>query len=47
MIAGTFDGVTVRFSQDGSIATLSSDVVFDVLVGGVVVNPTGAVIVGG
>lgn len=43
----TFDGVTVRFSQDGSISTLSSDIVFDVLVGGVVVNPTGAVIVGG
>ena len=43
----TYDGVTVRFSQDGSISTLSSDVVFDVLVGGEVISSTGGVIVGG
>ena len=43
----TYADVTVRFSQDGSLSTLSSDVVFDVMVGGEVIAPDGGVIIGG
>ncbi len=43
----TYEGVTVRFSQDGSLTSLSSDAVFDVMVGGYVIDPKGGAIVGG
>lgn len=43
----TYQDVTVRFSQDGSLSTLSSDAVFDVMVGGEVINADGGCIIGG
>lgn len=44
---GNFNGISVRVSQQGSISTLSNDVVFDMMVGCRVVQPGGGCLLAG